>query len=109
MVDRNEIARRHGLPPEHAPKLVGETVAELEADAAARAALLQALGPFDMNRSVHPHPAPAEREIEGMPSRDKPIADYTPEEWAAVHAHYERALGEQAKRKERERRETARA
>lgn len=35
MIDREEIAKRHGLPPDAAERLVGETAEELEADAAA--------------------------------------------------------------------------
>ena len=40
-IDRDEIARRHGLPPE--TELRGTTRDELEADAAARAAVARIL------------------------------------------------------------------
>lgn len=50
MADRADIARRHGIP-HLADKLVGETAAELEADAAARAAVIQMLG-----RPTEPEP-----------------------------------------------------
>lgn len=38
-LDRIEICRRHGLDPNLAPELRGTTRSELEADAAARAAI----------------------------------------------------------------------
>lgn len=43
MIDKAEIARRHGIP-EQADQLVGTTAAECEADAAARAAIAQMFG-----------------------------------------------------------------
>jgi hypothetical protein len=43
--------------------------------------------------------------VEGLPPKDKPIADYTEEEWAATHADFGRTMRERAKREERERRE----
>lgn len=42
-IDRIEICRRHGLDPKLAAELHGETRNELEADAAARAAIARIL------------------------------------------------------------------
>ena len=39
MIDRERVCRDHGIPLEFAGRLVGETQAELEADARALAAL----------------------------------------------------------------------
>jgi hypothetical protein len=44
MIDRIEIAMRHGLGAEIGPSLRGETRGEVEADAAARAAVAQLVG-----------------------------------------------------------------
>ena len=56
MADRNEIAaavaERHAIP-HLAHKLVGATAAELEADAAARAALIQMFQPSAFKQADH--------------------------------------------------------
>jgi hypothetical protein len=101
MPDREEIAKRHGIP-QLAAKLVGDTEPELEADAAAKAAVIRMFSP----RRVDEEPLePSEPEIEGLPPKDKPIAEYTDEERQALHASFDRTMREQAKRERRERRE----
>lgn len=101
MADPTAIARRHGI--EHlAHKLVGTTAAELEADAAAKAALIRAFTPRRLDEQT---PEPAEPPVEGLPERSKAIADYTPEESAAQRASFDRTMREQARREEAERRE----
>jgi hypothetical protein len=59
MADRADIAGRHGIA-HLAHKLVGDTPEQLEADAAAKAALLQAFG---LLRPDQPAPEPP---IEGF-------------------------------------------
>jgi hypothetical protein len=102
MGDRADIARRHRLPPSHADKLVGNTAEELEADAAARAALVRALSP----RRVDDGPAP-EPPVEGLPPKDKPIADYTEAEHEASLAEHMRVMREREREAEEERRRQA--
>jgi hypothetical protein len=101
VADREEIAKRHGIG-HLADKLVGETDAELEADAAARASIIAMFTPRELDV-----PPPPEPPVEGLPAKDKPIADYTDEERAAVHADLDRTLRTQAKQQEREQREEA--
>ena len=50
--DREAIADRHGIP-QLEPQLVGETAEELEADAAAKAALLQVFSPSPLKVAAH--------------------------------------------------------
>lgn len=100
MADRQEVARRHGIP-HLAHKLVGETEAELDADAAAKAGLIRMLAPRELNEE------PPESPIEGRPPRDKPAHEYTPEEWEAQHAHTQQVVNrrEREEQEERERQE----
>lgn len=49
-IDRDEIARRHRLPAELAAELRGTTRDELEADAAARAAVARILAEWEAGR-----------------------------------------------------------
>lgn len=95
MADRADIARRHRLPPSHADKLIGDSPEALEADAAARASLVRALSP----RRVDEGPAP-EPPVEGLPSKSKPIADYTSEEHEASHAEHLRLMREREREAE---------
>jgi len=62
-IDRADICRRHGLAPEIADELAGETAEELEADGAARGAiaLMTALtaakpGEAALVEELHPQP-----------------------------------------------------
>lgn len=52
MIDRREICRRHGLDERIAFDLHGETAAEMEADAAARAAIASMLRPQMLGEPV---------------------------------------------------------
>ena len=61
-VDRADICRRHGLAPQIASQLAGGTRAELEADAAARAAIAQMFGAS----TVEPVEADAPRPVEAF-------------------------------------------
>ena len=93
MPDRADIARRHGIP-HLAEKLVGETAQELEADAAARAALLQMFGglaPAEEPQAEEPQPT---AEGDPLPPADKPFAEYSEADWAAVHAESEQKRAE---------------
>jgi hypothetical protein len=101
VASREEIARRHGIP-DLAPKLVGETAEELEADAAAKARVIRMLSPRDLNEES---PEPPEPEVEGVPPSDKPVSEWTEEERAAFHADHERKMRELEKRKAAEHRE----
>ena len=47
MIDREEVARRHGLPRGFGDRLRGATAEEIEADAAATAALLRPEDPSE--------------------------------------------------------------
>jgi hypothetical protein len=98
--DAREIASRYGIP-HLAHKRVGETAEELEADAAAKAGLIRLLSPRDLNEE------PPEPPIEGLPPRDKPAHEYTPEEWEAQHAHTQQVVNrrERDEQAERERQE----
>jgi hypothetical protein len=97
--DRPDIARRHRIP-HLADALVGTTAAELEADAAAKAALPRALG----HREPEPS-EPASEPIEGLPPADLAFDAYTPEHWRAVHAEAERNLAHRPRRDDEERKQ----
>ena len=56
MIDRDDICRRHSLAPHIASELHGETEAELEADAAARASIAQMFGGDVEAEPVEPPP-----------------------------------------------------
>ncbi len=92
MSDRSAICRRHGIDPRLADQLVGETAEELEADAAARAAIAQMFG----GPQVEPP-------IEGLAPRDKPVAEYTEAEQDAQHESLERTVRERAESDEQNR------
>jgi hypothetical protein len=98
MSEREQIAKRHGLPPRAAAGLVGETPEELEADAAAKTALIGMFSPHDPE--APPPPVPP---VQGMPPRDKQVADYTPEEWAAVEENTKRTMREREREEKQER------
>ncbi|CAN5794419.1 hypothetical protein BH24ACT25_BH24ACT25_04720 [soil metagenome] len=101
MTDRADIARRHGI--EHlADKLVGDTPEALEADAAAKAAIIGMFAPRQLEEE---QPEPAEPAVEGLPPADKPVAEWTDEESAAQHASFDRTMRERARREQREARE----
>ncbi len=51
MAERRDIAKRHGLPPEFAEQLVGETAEQLEAFAAAVAAVRRLEAPPPVNEA----------------------------------------------------------
>jgi len=65
-------------------------------DAARREAIM---GMFDPVRLGEEPPEPP---IEGLAPADKPVADYTEEERAALHLSVDRTMREVAKREERE-------
>ena len=92
MSDRSDICRRHGLAPEIADQLVGETAEELEADGAARAAVAQMLG----GPQVEPP-------VEGLAPGDKPVSEYTEAERAAQLESLERTVRERAESDEQNR------
>jgi hypothetical protein len=102
MADRAEIARRHGIG-HLADKLVGETGAELEADAAARASIIRLFSPHDPEA-----PPPPEPPVAGLPDKSKPAAEYTEAEWAATRENTLRILRDRDReREEQQRREDA--
>lgn len=82
-----------------AAELTGETPEALEADAAAKAAIISMFTP---RRLDDPPPEAAEPPIE-LPPRDKPLADYTPEESEAVYEKLMRGLRERDRKAEEER------
>lgn len=63
--DRREIAERHGLPPEFAAQLQGETADELNAYAAATAAL----------HAAQRQNAPVEADYSGISSSGRTLLD----------------------------------
>lgn len=96
MPSRAQIAQRYGLAPYVAEQLAGETAAEWEADAAARAQFAQAFSPRE------PDAAPIEAPIEGLAPPDKPFDNYTDAERAAQAESFERTMREAARRDEQE-------
>ena len=98
--DRLDICRRHRLPEQMAAGLVGQTAAELEADAAAKASILSMFGPRALGEELT---QPAEPPVEGLPPKDKPASEYSEAEWQAQHEHTRRALRERASQEQRER------
>lgn len=98
---REDIARRHGI--EHlADKLVGDTAEALEADAAAKAAIIGMFAPRQLEEE---QPEPAEPAVEGLPPADKPVAEWTDEESAAQRQSFDRTMRERARREQRGARE----
>jgi hypothetical protein len=87
VADRAEIARKHGIA-HLAPKLVGETAEELDADAQAKAALIRMLSP----RKLDEEPVEQPQSVEGMAPANKPFDQYTDEEPEAQHEHTRRVL-----------------
>lgn len=65
MTTREQICRRHGLTPSLAPYLRGETPAELEADAAARAAIERLAKNGDQRQQPEPRPEPEQKPAPG--------------------------------------------
>lgn len=59
--DRIAICERHGISPRFAPELYGETPAQWESDAAARAAVAQMFG-AQTRQQPEPEPEPSEPE-----------------------------------------------
>ncbi len=102
MTDRADIARRHGLAPHIAEQLHGETAAELEADAAARASIAQMFTPRQLEEQ---QPEPVEPPVEGLPPADKSVSEWTDDERAAQHASFDRTMRERARHEQREARE----
>lgn len=95
MAEREEICRRHGIAERFAPDLVGETAEELEADAAARAAIAAMVRPASL-----PAVEEAQDVAEGalqvaedpeLPPRNKAFDEYSEDEWAATHRYYEQS------------------
>ncbi len=79
MADRAEICERHGLPAEMASELWGSTSAELEADAAAKAAIA----------SYGRKPAQS-----ATPSSPRSLSSQTDEELLALRDSVDQALTE---------------
>jgi|GEM_PF-6121353 len=101
MADREDIARRHGI--EHlADRLVGDTPEALEADAAAKAAII---GMFSPRQLEEQQPEPAEPPVNGLPPKDKPVSGWSDEESAAQRQSFDRTMRAKADREEREARE----
>lgn len=91
-MSREEIARRHGLPAKVAAELRGETPAELEADAAARAAIIQMFG------------GPGQPASEQAPEQS--IEELADEELAAREESLKRILREQERRRDEQQQKT---